>query len=69
MRKLVQFRFSTVVLISGGPKHDKHVGQIARTLKKVGPSNLNIIGVIGQQEKSHFTRIFASSSILDNNEF
>ena len=69
MRKIVQFRFSTVVLISGAPKHDKETAHIANTLQKVSGSKVAFLGVAGDAHQSLFSKVFASSSLLDNNEF
>ena len=69
MLRAVSYRFSTVALISGAPKYDHQVTQIANTLKVQTGGNIALWGVVGDQHKGNFSKVLASSSLLDDNEF
>ena len=58
-----------MVLISGAPKYDNQVAEIANTLKTVTNHNIALWGVIGSSHEALFSKILASSNLLDNNEF
>jgi hypothetical protein len=48
MRKVIGFRFSTVIaLISGAPKFDNQLASIANTLKRVSKDDIEFVGVPG----------------------
>lgn len=67
MRKMVQFGFSrSVALISGAPKYDPYVSEIANTLSSVSTEDVSIVGVVGDEYSEKFSDIYASSSLLDN---
>ena len=69
MIKLNRFAFSTIALISGAPKHDAYVASIAETLKKVSSDSPSFVGVVGSPFESAFSKVYANSSVLDNEEF
>lgn len=58
--------FSTIALISGAPKYDQYVGQIASTLQKVSKGSVSLVGVVGSDLHSSFSKTYASSDLLDN---
>lgn len=66
MRKVIAFRFSTVIaLISGAPKFDSQLASIANTLKKVSNNQVEFVGVCGPNESALFSKVYASSATLD----
>ena len=66
MLRAVGYRFSTVAIISGAPKYDHEAAHIASTLKTQTSGNIALWGVIGDQHKSVFSKVLASSSMLDD---
>lgn len=70
MRKIIQYKFSsTIALISGAPKYDLQVKNIAKTLSKVSKNEVSLVGVVGSEHQSLFSKVYASSDLLDNYEF
>lgn len=48
MQKIIQYRFSsTIALISGAPKYDSQLHNIAKTLEKVSNKQVSFVGVVG----------------------
>jgi len=66
MIKFTRFAFSTIALISGAPKHDPYVASIASTLKQVSSEAPSVVGVVGSPFESAFSKVYANSSVLDN---
>jgi hypothetical protein len=51
MRKVIAFKFSTVIaLISGAPKYDHQLALIANTLKRVSNNHVEFVGVPGPNQ-------------------
>jgi hypothetical protein len=69
MIKLNHFGFSTIALISGAPKYDRYLSSVAHTLQKTSKDSLSIVGVVGSDWQSSFSKVYASSDLLDNYEF
>jgi len=64
-----RFAFSTIALISGAPRYDEYTARIAATLQKVSGEKPTIVGVVGSAFESTFSKVYASSSHLDNHPF
>lgn len=71
LRKVIRFAFSRkVALISGAPRYDPQVSEIAKTLKETATGgDVQIVGVVTDEYSSDFADIYASSKLLDNYEF
>lgn len=66
MIRLNRFAFSTIAIISGAPKHDPYVANIVNTIKKVSKEPVDFVGVVGSELESSFSKVYASSNMLDN---
>lgn len=69
MIKFNHFGFSTIALISGAPKYDRYLASIANTLQQTSKGSVSLVGVVGSERQSSFSKVYASSEMLDNYEF
>ena len=69
MRLINRFRFSTIAIISGAPKQDPYVSSITTTLQSLSKDKVNFVGVADASFRATFKKVYATSDLLDNQEF